>query len=124
VVKQSLLVAAAVALLSAPLLAQGAAAPPEGPVATGVAPPTTLRAVGTISSYDGDLRVLALTTQTGVVRFPLGTAAHVHLDGHQVETGRLTGLTGYRAAVRYSEVGGRRTVRSVNVFDNRERTPR
>jgi hypothetical protein len=79
---------------------------------------------GTISTYDTKGGILALSTPNGVVRFPVPAGARVRHAGQTVDRTELKTLTGFRAAVRYSESGGHTTVESVNVFDTSERTPR
>jgi hypothetical protein len=118
-------VTAAVLLTAAQAGAQGVAAVPRAQGASAPdTPGTPLRARGTIAGYDGDEKVLSLSTAAGVVQFPLAAGTHVHLGSRKIEPRTLTSLTGYHAAVRYSESDGRRTARSVNVFENRERTQR
>jgi hypothetical protein len=104
-----------------------AQAPPETaqiaePVSTDGAPSqpwasTTLRMRGTIGKYDASTRVLSLSTSNGTVQLPLALAARIRRDGHIVAASELENLHGYRAAVRYSESAGNKTVESVDVLD-------
>jgi hypothetical protein len=94
------------------------------PAAPAPASPTTLRVRGTISRYDAVGGILSLSTPTGVVRFAVASAARLRRGGHDLALQQLGTLTGYRAAVRYSETGGHRTVESVHVFEQAERIAR
>jgi hypothetical protein len=85
---------------------------------------TSLRANGTITKYDADGGQLALSTEGGLMRFDVRPSARVRHRGRAVEAKELVSLAGHRAAVRYWEADGQRTVESVNVFDNSERNPR
>ena len=93
----------------------------DGAVSTDAAqstPPasTTLRMPGTIDKYDASTRMLSLSTSNGTVQFPLASAARIRRGGQTVDASELAKLSGYRAAVRYSESGGNKTVESVHVF--------
>jgi hypothetical protein len=106
--------------------ASGVTAPaPQGSASADVAPPTmaatTIRVRGTIKTYDADGGILALNTPGGLLRFPVAAETRVRHAGQTVDRAQLKSLTGLRAAVRYSESGGRTTVESVNVFDTTER---
>jgi len=85
---------------------------------------TTIRVRGTIATYDTAGGMLDLKTQNGLVRFPVADETRIRRAGKAVDRRELKSLTGYRAAVRYSETGGHTTVESVNVFEKGERTPR
>ena len=111
-----------------------ATAPPETGQIDGVgsldaaqstpAAPTTLSRTGTIDKYDASTRVLSLSTSNGTVQFPLAPVARIRRGGQTIEASDLAKLSGYRAAVRYSESGGNKTVESVHVFGKSERTGR
>ena len=93
----------------------------DGDVSTDTAqftPPasTTLRMPGTIDKYDASTRILFLSTSNGTVQFPLASIARIRRGGQTVEASDLARLSGYRAAVRYSESGGNKIVESVHVF--------
>jgi hypothetical protein len=98
-------------------------APPSDTTAAPL-PATTLRMRGTISTYDAKGGILALSTPSGLVRFPVAAGTRIRHAGQSVDRAELKTLTGLRAAVRYSESGGHTTVESVNVFDTSERNPR
>jgi hypothetical protein len=77
---------------------------------------TTLRVPGTIDKYDASTRMLSLSTTNGKVQFPVPSAARIRRGGQPIDASQLATLSGYRAAVRYSESGGTKTVQSVHVF--------
>ena len=77
---------------------------------------TTLRMPGTIDKYDASSRTLFLSTSNGEVQFPVPRAARIRRSGQTIDASQLAKLSGYRAAVRYSESGGSKTVESVHVF--------
>lgn len=77
---------------------------------------TTLRVPGTIDKYEASTRTLFLSTPNGQVQFPLPSAARIRHGGQTIDASQLAKLSGYRAAVRYSESGGSKTVESVHVF--------
>lgn len=77
---------------------------------------TTLRVPGTIDKYDTSTRTLFLSTSNGKVQFPVPAAARIRRSGQTIDASQLAKLSGYRAAVRYSESGGNKTVESVHVF--------
>jgi hypothetical protein len=82
------------------------------------APPsssTTLRLRGTIEKYESATRVLSVLTSNGTVRFPLAATSRIRQGWHQIDASLLEKLSGYRADIRYSEAGGRKTVESVHV---------
>jgi hypothetical protein len=85
---------------------------------------TTLRVRGTIDEYDLNTRILSLSTQTGPERFPVAPTARIRRGSKRVEASDLKGFAGYRAAVRYAESAGIRTVVAVNVLEKAERIPR
>lgn len=93
----------------------------RAPAATGgtpaTPPATTLRMRGTIAAYDAARGTLSLSTTTGPVQFPLASTVRIRRAGHSVAATELKTLSGYHAAVRYSESGGHKTVESVNVFE-------
>jgi hypothetical protein len=107
--------AAAFAQAPPPARQTDAAAPTEAAQST---PPasTTLRLRGTVDKYEAATRILSLSTLNGTVRFPLAAAVRIRQDSQQIDASELQKLAGYRAAVRYSESGGNRTVESVHVF--------
>ena len=76
---------------------------------------------GTIAGYNGDSRLLSLSTTSGLVHFDVPDSARIRLDGRKVERRLLISLGGYAAAVHYSAAGGHTTLRSVDVFDKKER---
>ena len=76
---------------------------------------TNLRVRGTIEKYDASTRTLSVSTETGVVRFPLGADARIRQGWRQIDAATLEKLSGYRADVHYSEAGGHKTVESVHV---------
>ena len=78
--------------------------------------PTMLRVPGTIDTYDASTRTLSLSTANGKVQFALPSDARIRRGGQTIDASQLANLSGYRAAVRYSESGGNRTVASVHVF--------
>ena len=77
---------------------------------------TTLRVPGTIDKYDASTRTLFLSTTNGPVRFPVPSAARIRRGGQTIDASQLAKLSGYRAAVRYSETRGNKMVQSVHVF--------
>jgi hypothetical protein len=87
-------------------------------------PSTPLRVRGTIDEYDLETGVLSLSTANGVVRFPVAPSARIRRGSEKLAPSALKTLSGYRAAVRYSELSGKRTVESVNVFEQVERIVR
>ena len=118
-------------LLLAAAVASGIGAFAEGPSGIGQidgavstdsaqsTPPasTTLRMPGTIDKYDASTRVLLLSTSNGKVQFPLASAARIQRGGQTIDASELAKLSGYRAAVRYAESGGTKTVESVHVLE-------
>jgi hypothetical protein len=81
---------------------------------------TMLRMPGIIDKYEAASRVLSLSTSNGKVQFPLAAATRVLREGQRIDVSELAKLSGYRAAVRYSESGGNKTVESVHVFGRDE----
>jgi hypothetical protein len=77
---------------------------------------TTLRMRGTIEKYEAATRTLSLSTSNGAVQFPLASTARIRQGWHKIDALELEKLAGYRAAIRYSESGGNKTVESVHVF--------
>jgi hypothetical protein len=115
------------AMSSAGALAQNP--PPSGPPAASVsAPPsqpssTTLMMRGTIEKYDASTRILSLSSSNGTVRFPVPSTVRIRKGWHRLDAASLEKLTGFRAAVRYSQSGGEKVLESVHVFDkDNERT--
>jgi hypothetical protein len=84
--------------------------------------PTTVSRSGTIDKYDASTRVLSLSTSNGLVQFTLAPVARIRRGRQAIEASELAKLSGYRAAVRYSEDGGKKNVESVHVFGKSERT--
>jgi hypothetical protein len=80
-------------------------------------PSTSLRMRGTIERFEASNRVLSLSTGGGTVRFPVAPGARVRQGRRKIDTQALEGLTGYRAAVRYSESAGTKTAESIHVFN-------
>jgi hypothetical protein len=78
--------------------------------------PTTLRVPGTIDKYEASTRTLSLSTANGKVQFPVPSDARIRRSGQTIDASELAKLSGYRAAVRYSESAGSKTVESVHVF--------
>lgn len=85
---------------------------------------TTLRMNGTIEKFDASTRILSLSASSGTVPFVLASSVRVRQGWHKVEPIELQKLIGYRAAVRYTESGGNKTVESVHVFGKTERSER
>ena len=90
------------------------------------APPasTTLRIGGTIDKYDGSTRMLSLSTANGTLKVPLASTARIRQGWHAIDALDLEKLAGYRAAIRYSESGGKKTIESIHVFGKNERVDR
>jgi len=88
------------------------------------APSTTLRMRGTINKYEASTRMLSLSTSNGTVQFPLASVARIRRSGQTVDASELAKLSEYRAAVRYAESGGNKTVESVHVFGKSDTTQR
>jgi hypothetical protein len=84
--------------------------------AIGASAQTTLRMPGTIDKYDASSRTLFLSTSNGKVQFPVPPAARIRRSGQTIDASQLAKLSGYRAAVRYSESAGSKTVESIHVF--------
>jgi hypothetical protein len=85
---------------------------------------TTLRMDGTIGKYDVPAAVLSVSTPNGMVRLSLSSGARIRQGWHRIDAQELEKLTGYRAAIRYSEADGIKTVESIHVFGKRERSER
>jgi hypothetical protein len=86
--------------------------------------PTALRLRGIVRKYDAATRVLSLTTADGAVQILLAPAVRIRHGWNEIDAGELAKLSGYRAAVRYSESGGNKTAESIHVFGKNERTDR
>ena len=98
-----------------PLAASASAAPQPSS--------TTLMLRGTIEKYDASTRILSLSSSTGTVQFPVPSTARIRKGWHRLEAANLAKLTGFRAAVRYSQSGGEKVLESIHVFDkDNERT--
>ena len=85
---------------------------------------TTLRMGGTIDKYDastGDAVAVDVERHGAV---PLASTARIRQGWHRIDAAELEKLAGYRAAVRYSESGGRKAVESIHVFGKNERGER
>jgi hypothetical protein len=78
---------------------------------------TTLMMRGTIEKYDASTRILSLSSPNGTVQFPVPLTVRVRKGWHHLDADALEKLLGLRAAVRYSQSGGEKTVESVHVFD-------
>jgi hypothetical protein len=85
---------------------------------------TTLRMDGTIGKYDVLAARLSVSTSNGTVQLALSSGARIRQGWHRIEMQELEKLTGYRAAIRYSEADGIKTVESIHVFGKRERSER
>ena len=127
--RPSVVLLSAAVLTGVPALTHAASggAPIQGAASTDIthaAPlaPTTLRMRGTIDKYDTATRILSLSTSKGIVQFPLASTARVRQRRDRIDAAALEKLAGYRAAIRYSESGGNKTVESVQVFGRNERT--
>ena len=79
-------------------------------------PSTMLRTRGTVERYEASTRTLTLATADGSVQFPLVSTTRVRRDGETMDAAELAKLSGYRAAVRYTDAAGRKTVESIHVF--------
>jgi len=86
--------------------------------------PTTLRMRGVIGHYDTTSRTLSLMTADGTLQMQLASTVRIRQGRRDIEAAALERLTGYRAAVRYSESGGSKVAESINVFGRNERTER
>jgi len=108
------------ALFVSAVVISGIVAFAQAPSGTQSTPPpaTMLRMRGTIDKYDVSTRTLFLSTSSSTVQFPLplASAARIRRDGQTVDASELAKLSGYRAAVRYTDSGGSKTVESVHVF--------
>ena len=85
---------------------------------------TTLRMNGTIGKYDVSASLLSVSTSNGMVQLALSSGARIREGWHRIDAQALEKLTGYRAAIRYSEADGVKTVESVHVFGKHERSER
>ena len=113
---------ALVTLGSAP--ADGVASADDIKPAPAAAAPTTLRIRGIVKKYDTASRLLSLTTADGALQILVAPAARIRQGWSEIDAQQLAKLTGYRAAVRYSESGGNKTAQSIHVFGRNERTER
>ncbi len=75
--------------------------------------PAVHSAMGTIEKYDAN--TLTLKTASGEEQFTLAGSARVRNGSHAIKADELSGLTGQRAKVRYTEANGQRTAESVMV---------
>ena len=96
----------------------------QGPAPSTAPVSTTLRMRGTIEKYDPATRTLSISTSNATVQFPLASTARIRQGWHKIEASDLERLSGYRAAVRYSESRGNKTVESIHVFGKSERAGR
>ena len=85
---------------------------------------TTLRMDGTIGKYDVSAALLSVSTSNGMVQLALSSGARIREGWHRIDAQALEKLTGYRAAIRYSEADGVKTVESIHVFGKHERSER
>jgi hypothetical protein len=92
--------------------------PPAPPVST------TLRVDGTIDKYDPSAGILSLSTPNGTVRIPLAITARIRQGWRRIDAQALENLAGHRAAIRYADTDGVKTVESVHVFGKSERGER
>jgi hypothetical protein len=106
----------AILFLSATVVSDLGASSPSRSVQSATEASTTLRVPGTIDKYDASNRMLFLSTTNGRVQFPVPPAARIRRGGQTIDASQLATLSGYRAAVRYSESRGNKTVQSVHVF--------
>lgn len=75
--------------------------------------PSARSAMGTIEKYDAN--TLTLKTASGEEQFTLASSARVRNGSHTIKAEELSGLTGQRAKVRYTEANGQRTAESIMV---------
>jgi len=85
---------------------------------------TTLRLRGTIEKYDPSTRTLSISTPNATVQFPLASTAVIRQGWHKIEASTLQKLSGYRAAIRYSESRGSKIIESIHVLGKSERPGR
>jgi hypothetical protein len=85
---------------------------------------TTLRMDGTIGKYDVSAALLSVSTSNGMVQLALSSGARIRQGWRRIDAQALEKLTGYRAAIRYSEADGIKTVESIHVFGKHERSER
>ena len=123
--KRSLTVTAVtLAFAGAALASQGSKPASPRPAQTKSAAPNTMSkakpstpaahsAMGTIEKFDAN--TLTLKTATGEEQFTLASSARVRSGSHTIKADQLSGLTGQRAKVRYTEANGQRTAESVMV---------
>jgi hypothetical protein len=114
-----------VLLLSAAVISGIGMSAQTPPVAQSTVPAsTTLRMRGTIEKYDPSTRILSISTPNAIVQFPIVVTARIRRGWLKIAASDLEQLSGYRAAVRYSESLGIKTVESIHVFGKSERTGR
>src|SRR2546425_10434710 len=77
------------------------------------AAPTTLRMRGTIGHYDAASRMLSLMTADGTLQIQLASTIRIRQGRRDIDAAALEKLSGYRAAVRYSESGGNKIAESI-----------
>jgi hypothetical protein len=70
-------------------------------------------ATGTIEKYESNM--LTLKTSSGDEQFALGTSARIRNGSKSIKADDLSGLTGQRAKVRYTESNGQRMAQSIMV---------
>ena len=99
-----------VVLLLSAAVVSGVWAFAQGPAST------TLRMRGTIEKYDPSTRTLSISTPNATIQFPLASTAVIRQGWRKIDASQLEKLSGYRAAVRYSESGGSKTVESIHVL--------
>jgi hypothetical protein len=92
--------------------------------AQGTPDSTTLLMRGTIEKYDPSTRTLSISTPNATVQFPLASTARIRQGWHKIAVSDLEKLSGYRAAVRYFESRGNKTVESIHVFGKSEKRGR
>jgi len=92
--------------------------------AQGPSDSTTLLMRGTIEKYDPSTQTLSISTSNATVLFPLASTARIRQGWHKIAASDLEKLSGYRAAVRYLESRGKKTVESIHVFGQSERPGR
>ena len=97
----------------------------QGPLAQSTpSESTTLTMRGTIEKYEPSTRTLSISTPNATVQFPLASTSRIRQGWHKIGASDLEKLSGYRAAVRYWESRGEKTVESIHVFGKIERTGR
>ena len=80
-------------------------------------PSTTLVMRGTIQKYEPSSKILTLSTSDGTTPFTMTSATRVRQGWwHDIDASALKNYSGFRAAVRYWESGGKKIVESVHVL--------